>query len=228
MAVIVHLLIIGFVAVVLLVAFVFLVIDMFGRVDYFGDKFPWLERFLSRRRAFAGLLLVAICLLIGDEYESVVKEFPQVESPIFVVKPPLAPILNDRSQTARPKDLRDTPPAAPAKPNLASIRIASQKTVVSTNPNLPFALEVVLQTDQTIQPVSFVFMCDGNVGDGHGGVGAGAYMKTKKGIVDGHPDWFLIEWETPDFEPATPMVVILFSATAIHVTEVRRAQYFWP
>src|ERR1700723_266156 len=118
-------------------------------------------------------------------------------------------------------------PAAP-QPLVAHIRIASQKTVVSTNPNLPYALEVVVQTDQNIQPVAFIFECDGEVADGQGGVGSGAYMKTKKGNIEGHPNWFAIEWETPAFAPATPMGVTLFSKTAIRVTAVTPIPYSWP
>jgi hypothetical protein len=120
-----------------------------------------------------------------------------------------------------------TGPATP-QPLLARIRIASQKTVVSTNPNPPYALQVVVQTDQSIQPVAFIFECDGEVADGHGGVGAGVYTKSKKWTIEGHPNWYAIEWETPAFAPETPMVVTLLSKTAVHVTAVTPFQYSWP
>jgi hypothetical protein len=49
-----HLLVLGFVALVLLAAFVFVVVDMLSRVDYLKDKSPWLHRILERRAATLG------------------------------------------------------------------------------------------------------------------------------------------------------------------------------
>jgi hypothetical protein len=112
---------------------------------------------------------------------------------------------------------------------LAHIRIASQQTVVSTKTELPYALEVIVQTDQTIQPVAFVFECDGEIGDGRGGlISGGAYLQTGMGIVTDHPNWFLLKWSYPPFTPGNPTKLTLFSKTLIRVTKLEQIDYTWP
>ena len=113
-------------------------------------------------------------------------------------------------------------------PLLANIRIASQRRVVSDDPDYPFALEVAVQTTQTIEPVAFLFKCSGDVGKGKGSIGPGAYTKTDRGGIADHPNWYAIEWETPAFTPDKVMVVTLFSKTAITVQSFERFEYRWP
>jgi hypothetical protein len=94
----VHVLIGGFAVIVVLCAIAFLVVDMFGRVDYIATKAPWLGRLLERRAGFNALLLVAIFLLIGDVYELVLKEVPEVPAPpTVVIKAPQPPIFPKQS-----------------------------------------------------------------------------------------------------------------------------------
>ena len=97
MALIVHLVVLAFVTLVVLGAVIFVVIDMFGRVDYLKHQTPWLERILERRSAVGVLLLVAIFLILGDSYELVKKELPEVPSPPKVeIKAPPAPKIQDQ------------------------------------------------------------------------------------------------------------------------------------
>ena len=160
---------------------------------------------------------------VESERDSLMRAASQKDSKIASLQQEIDNLLAHK--TIKPQAI---PVPTQPQPLLAHIRIASQKVVVSTNPDLPYALEVVVQTDEVIQPVAFVFECDGEVGASQGGIGPGVYTKTKTGIVDGHPNWFAIEWETPAFTPATPMVVTLFSKTAVHVTAVNRFPYSWP
>ena len=44
---------------------------------------------------------------------------------------------------------------SPPAPNLASIRIANQEQIVSTDSQLPYGIAVIIQTDTKIEPVAF-------------------------------------------------------------------------
>jgi hypothetical protein len=112
---------------------------------------------------------------------------------------------------------------------VARIRIASQQTVVSTNPGLPYGLEVIVQTDQAIQPVAFVFECDGEIGEGRGGlVSGGVYSLASIGIIKDHPNWFVVKWSSPPFLPGTPIRLTLFSKTLIRATKLKQIDYTFP
>jgi hypothetical protein len=94
MEVMAHILVLGFAGVVVLSVVVFVVVDMFGRVDYLKDKVPWLQRVLERREALGVLLLVAVFLLIGDGYELLIKEMPEIPKPptVQIIAPSPPPI----------------------------------------------------------------------------------------------------------------------------------------
>jgi len=94
-------------------------------------------------------------------------------------------------------------------PVLTGLRFTQQR-VPSDKPDTPYGLEVVVQTDATIQPVAIVIECNGEISEGRGGLGAGAYTKTKQGVVVDHANWFLLSWETPAFAPSTPIRATLF------------------
>lgn len=112
-------------------------------------------------------------------------------------------------------------------PVLTGLRLTQQR-VPSDKPDTPYGLEVVVQTDATIQPVAIVIECDGEISEGRGGVGSGAYTKTKQGVVVDHSNWFLLSWETPAFAPSTPIRATLFSKGPIKAVSVRRVEYSWP
>ena len=76
-----HLLALVFATFVVLSVVIFVVIDMFGRIDYIKSKAPFLEEVLKRRAALNVLLLVTIFLLVGDGYELLTKEIPEVPNP---------------------------------------------------------------------------------------------------------------------------------------------------
>jgi hypothetical protein len=94
MVLIFHIVVLAFAAVVILAAVLFAVIDMFGRVDYLKENVPWLSRILERRSAVGVLLLVGIFLLVGDGFELVGKEVPEIPPPpTVIVKAPLPPTI---------------------------------------------------------------------------------------------------------------------------------------
>lgn len=112
-------------------------------------------------------------------------------------------------------------------PILVGMRF-TQHRVASDKPEMPYGLEVVVQTDTTIQPVAIVIECNGEISEGHAGLGAGAYTKTKQGVLVDHPNWFLLSWETPAFTPSTPIRATLFSKGPIRAVSVRQVEYSWP
>jgi len=72
-------------------------------------------------------------------------------------------------------------------------------------------------------------VCDGEVGEGSASLtGGGVYTKTKHGIVENHESWFLFAWETPAFRPELPIIVALYSRTAIRALTIEEVPYTWP
>ncbi len=111
-------------------------------------------------------------------------------------------------------------------PILADVRIASQRRTVSTDPNYPYALEIIIQTNQQIQPVAFAVECDGEVGRGSAGFsGSGMYTNVRDGIAAGHNNIFIFQWETPAFSPDMPITVTLLSKTAIRARQLHKLPF---
>lgn len=150
---------------------------------------------------------------------------PPVVTPSTVARP-ASKVAQPRR--ASPRSFPGPPPGAPPTPIVASVRIASQLAVASSNPDLPYALEVLIQTTQAIQPVAFLVKCTGEIGDATVGMGAGAYTKTDKGVVEGHPTWYAFEWEAPGFTPDKVIRLTLYSKTFIKVTSFEQFEYRWP
>lgn len=50
-------------------------------------------------------------------------------------------------------------------------------------------------------------------------------MMVRMGIVNEHPDLFLISWESPPFTPQRPIVATLFSKKSIKAIKIERIQW---
>jgi hypothetical protein len=88
--------------------------------------------------------------------------------------PPATPEISPRSEG----------PALP--PALVRHIQVTQRRAPSDNPVLPYAVQIILQTDQIIDPVAFGFVCDGEVGDIKFFLaGQSAYMNVQTGIGAG-------------------------------------------
>jgi hypothetical protein len=132
------------------------------------------------------------------------------------------------TKSTRPATPQATPGTA-APPILVGIRIASQKRIPSDDAKLAYGLEVVVQTDIDIEPVAIAVVCDGQIGNAHGGFASGGvYTQEKFGLADGHPNVFLVEWKSPTWTPKEPIVFSLFSEKPIRATSVQRVNYVWP
>ena len=105
-----------------------------------------------------------------------------------------------------------------AKPsaNLASIRIASQKQISSTVPGLPYALEVIIQTDKMIEPVAFIVEFDGPIGNGNVFIsGGGVRTEGAQGVMGEKATMYGFEWRSPPFTPDRTITVEVLSKTYV-------------
>ncbi len=113
---------------------------------------------------------------------------------------------------------RSLPPAV-----VEHVRIV-QRRAASDNPNTPYGLQVVMQTDVAIQPVAFRIECDREISDGNVFiVGQGAYTSFATGFTEDKKA-FLFSFRTPAFTPDSSLVVSLRSKYDIRVTKVEKIQ----
>jgi hypothetical protein len=118
------------------------------------------------------------------------------------------------------------PPGSPTVGRVAHFQF-DQRQIASSNPQLPFSLEITILTDQLIEKPAFAVTCNGPIAEGDAGVGAGLYTMTEKLITDDKRT-FAFRWETPPFTPDAPLRIILFSKTAIscnNLIDARTAQF---
>jgi len=108
-------------------------------------------------------------------------------------------------------------------PALAQHLTFTQRRAPSSNPALPYGLQVIIQTNINIQPVGFAFVCTGEVGDINFFIaGQGAYMNVQTGIAGEKKNIGFVKFSFPPLTPETPMVVTLLSKGDIRVTEVQQ------
>ena len=122
-------------------------------------------------------------------------------------------------------EVTNPPGAAPAVPApiLTGIRIAAQKRIASDDPELPFGLEVVIQTDVDIIPVRLAIVCDGPIGKGTAILeGGGIFTRPHQGIAEGHENIFITKWDSPAWTPQKSIVARLFSKSAIRAVQLSR------
>ncbi len=114
-------------------------------------------------------------------------------------------------------------------PNLASIRIASQKQIVSTESQFPYGLEVILQTDTVIEPVAFEIEFSGEIKKGQAFFqGYNIYILSSYGVTKQHPNSFTFVWQSPAFTPAKPITINVFSKSYVKAIEFRKIEFQYP
>jgi len=128
-------------------------------------------------------------------------------------------------EVTNPASVPGSPQTVPTpSPILSGIRIASQRQIPSDEPSLPFGLEVVVQTDVDIAPVKLAILCDGPIGKGRAQFEAAAvYTMERQGLSRGNENIFVAEWETPAWTPQRPIIVRLFSKSAIRAIGLSRS-----
>jgi hypothetical protein len=91
-----------FAAIVVVGVIGFGVLDAMDKVESIKTRAPWITKILERRSAMAALLMISIVLLVGDGYEFLTKEVPDVAPEHVAFSPPLAPSIAV-SQSTFPK-----------------------------------------------------------------------------------------------------------------------------
>lgn len=99
----------------------------------------------------------------------------------------------------------------------------TQRRAPSSAPSLPYGLQIIIQSNITIQPVGFAFVCDGEVGKVQFFIaGQGAYLNVQTGIAGEKKNIGYVRFSFPPLQPETPLVVTLLSKGDIRVTEVQQ------
>jgi hypothetical protein len=84
----------AFAAFVVLVVIGFLVLEALTRVEEIRKRVPWFVNYVEGRKALTHLVLICILMLVGNGYEILTKEIPEVPNPpTTIVKAPLAPTI---------------------------------------------------------------------------------------------------------------------------------------
>jgi hypothetical protein len=112
--------------------------------------------------------------------------------------------------------------SAPGVGRVAHFQFA-ERQITSSNPDLPFELQITILSDQVIEKPAFIVTCTGPISEGQAGVGAGVYTITQNLISDDKLS-FGFRWSSPDFTPETPLTVTLFSKSEIHCPELKDAR----
>jgi hypothetical protein len=115
---------------------------------------------------------------------------------------------------------------------VAGIHFSEKPIVASGRADLPFELEVTVNTDfDRVSPTQLFIVCSDIVGDGRAELekaGPFAIMGSYVGSLptlggDGtrdHPDVYVVKWRIPAWKAGTPLIVQLWSKTKINVQYV--------
>jgi hypothetical protein len=96
----------------------------------------------------------------------------------------------------------------------------SQRRVVSSSEENPFALQVIIQTDETINNTKLAITCNNPISHGDFFVtGQGVMMNVMTGL-SGDKKSFEFGFSFPSFTPDSPIVVTLLSKTEINCTKL--------
>lgn len=97
--------------------------------------------------------------------------------------------------------------ATRAAPSTADITF-SQRQVVSTDPQLGYEYQVIIQTSKQLDQVHLGVLGDTPISDSHFFIiGHGAMMEVAFGVSDSNPDEAIVKFGYPSFTPDAPIVV---------------------
>lgn len=114
-------------------------------------------------------------------------------------------------------------PTQPAPPPTVERTHFTWRRAPSNNPSLPYGLQIIIQSDVVIDPVSFAIECTGPVGQVSSFIsGQGAYMNVYNGPAEGHPNVAIVHFTFPPLKPETPLVVTILSKDDIRVKAIEK------
>jgi hypothetical protein len=108
------------------------------------------------------------------------------------------------------------PTPTPTMPTIENARLV-QRSTPSDDPQLPYGLQVIIQSNIVIQPIAFAFECDGKVGKINFFIaGQTAYMGIQTSINN---NIATLRINYPPLTPESPLVVTLLSKSQIRVVK---------
>ena len=118
-------------------------------------------------------------------------------------------------------------PAPPIGPQLPPALIqnltVTQRRAPSSDPSLPYGLQIIIQSNIEISPVAFAFVCSGDVGKIDFFIaGQGGLMNTENGYMGQGKNIPYLKIGFPPLTPTNPLVVTLLSKDDIRVTSVQQ------
>jgi hypothetical protein len=133
----------------------FAVLDAMDKVESIKNRAPWIKKILAKRGAVIALLMTCTVLLIGDGYELVSKELPEVPLPPVLTFPPMSAPHITIYQLAQPVKeqcwIRNySVPAIPAPPSWGAATIFCNTTIKP-----PYSVELHYDQNVTVGPFTF-------------------------------------------------------------------------
>jgi hypothetical protein len=199
-----------FVVLVMAGAVVFLVMEASDKLDTLREKAPWFVKLIERRESLNVLLAVCLFMLLGNGYELIMKEVPEVPAPpVLKLPPPPAPEI----KVDNPKVITRTlpPPEQPLHVSTAEYGVS-----VQNERGQKISLLLVLGiTNKPITPIDALLQCGQDftvVSDIHVGVG-GAYMTQKIERVTGKS--YRLGLQSPAWTPTQPLGVFVSSENSV-------------
>lgn len=148
-------------------------------------------------------------LMNATRLQATLDDFKHLEAVILDKKRPISPV-HPESQTL--------PPAIVEHVRIIQRRAASDKS------EAPFGLQVIMQTDVSIQPVAFRVVFDHEISDGNAFiVGEGAYTSMATGFSNDRKA-FVFSWHSPAFTPSSSLVVSVQSKFDLRVAKIEKIQ----
>lgn len=98
-----------------------------------------------------------------------------------------------------------------------------QKTTTSDNSELPYGLQVIIQSNIVMQPVSIALECNGEIGDFSFFIaGQVVYMNVRKSI---NGNVAQLSFGSPPLTPESPLVITLLSKKQISVIKAYKLKF---
>lgn len=112
-------------------------------------------------------------------------------------------------------------PSVPPAPTVEHIQI-TQRAAVSNTPDAPYGWQVIMQANDTIQPVAFRVDCDAPIQTANQFIaGQSAYMSVAESYSADRKS-YTFSFQYPPLTPMAPLVVTVYSKQPIHIVKIER------
>lgn len=131
-------------------------------------------------------------------------------------------VVNAITELSGKKPVQSTkPPKEVLPPAIVEHIVHTERRVASDRPDLPYALQVVLQTDQVRSNPALQIDFDGVIGDGKFFVAGQAVMMSVQFGLTQDREGFYLSFGYPTWTPESPVIVIIYSKEAVQITAIK-------